>query len=295
MLRALPRPTTGRFEGAMVVHGSDLFILPVYDGRSILEFDASTGAFVRTIAGSRYQLKDITGAITLAGGDNLIIPSLMTSPTDPLKDLSYLTEIDASTGALVKVVRQLPYRFGNIMAMVPDGPDLYVLNQPVMNNQAPSIVELNTSTWALVRVISGEQYKLSDPFSMVLSGGKLFVANSQGAFENRGSVTEVDASTGALARVMDGPAYRLVFPFAVQADGNDLFVLNATALKSPDELGSVTELSAVTGQVVSVYSGAAYDFVGADALAVSGHELFVTNSDGGASPAGYGSVTELRV
>ena len=115
-------PTTGRFEGAMVVHGSDLFILPVYDGRSILEFDASTGAFVRTIAGSRYQLKDITGAITLAGGDNLIIPSLMTSPTDPLKDLSYLTEIDASTGALVKVVRQLPYRFGNIMAMVPDGP-----------------------------------------------------------------------------------------------------------------------------------------------------------------------------
>jgi hypothetical protein len=274
--------------------------LPVYaldEGRSILEFDASTGAFVRTISGPQFQLEDNTGAITLVGGDNLIVPSLMGVATgnDPLKDQSYLTEINASTGALVKVVRQLPYRFGNIMAMVPDGPDLYVLNQPVMTNQAPSIVELNTSTWALVRVISGAQYKLNDPFSMTLSEGKLFVANSQGAFENRGSVTEIDASTGALARVMAGPAYRLVYPFAVQADGSDLFVLNATALKDPDEVGSVTELSAATGQVVNVYSGATYDFVGADALAVSGNELFVTNSDGGASPAGYGSVTELRV
>jgi hypothetical protein len=50
--------------------------------------------------------------------------------------------------------------------------------------------------------------------------------------------------------------------------------------------GGVTELDASTGALVRVISGSSYQFYGAHAMAVSGHDLFVANTAGS-------SVTEL--
>jgi hypothetical protein len=93
-----------------------------------------------------------------------------------------ITELDTSTGALVRVISGPTYGFRSPDALVVAGADLFVANL-----EAGSITELDTSTGALVRVISGPTYEFAGPRAMVLSGHHLFVVNAGG------SVTEFPA------------------------------------------------------------------------------------------------------
>jgi hypothetical protein len=94
-----------------------------------------------------------------------------------------VTEVDASTGALVKVSYGARYRLDAPVAMVLRGSDLFVANGG--NN---SLTEIDASTGALVRVVSGPAYQFDEPSAMVRDGNNLFVANQDGS-----SVTKLPA------------------------------------------------------------------------------------------------------
>jgi len=98
-----------------------------------------------------------------------------------------VTELNASTGALVRVVSD---QFGGPYAMAVAGADLFVAN----HNGTGSVIEFNASRGTPVRVVYGPVYRFNDPDAMAVAGDDLFVANHNGT----GSVTELDASTGAL-------------------------------------------------------------------------------------------------
>ena len=188
-----------------------------------------------------------------------------------------VTELDASTGALVRVILGPAYGFDYPDAMVVAGGHLFVTNSPPSGSG--SVTELDASTGALVRVISGPAYRFDLSHVMAVYGGDVFVANSPPS--GSVSVTELDASTGALVRVISGPVYRFNSPDDMAVYGGDLFVANSSSNGS----GSVTELDASTGALVRVISGSVYRFSGPGAMAVYGSDLFVAN--------GSGSVTEL--
>jgi hypothetical protein len=151
---------------------------------------------------------------------------------------SSVTELDASTGALVRVLSSPAYKFSYPQAMAVAGRDLFVANAT-----GNSVTELDASTGALVKVLSGPAYKFNGPEATAVAGDDLFVGNGGGS-----SVTELDAFTGALVKVLSGPAYKFNEPQGMAVAGGDLFVANGDG-------NSVTELDASTGALVRVLSG----------------------------------------
>ena len=152
-----------------------------------------------------------------------------------------MSEINISTGALVRVIDAPKYGFEEPVGMVADNGDLFVANRGASGpaghpTRGYSITELSASTGALVRVIGGPRYELQ-PWSVTSVGPYIFVANLP-----TDSVTEVKASNGALVRVISGPRYEFDRPRALVGDGDDIVVGN-TAL-------GIALVNTITGGIV---------------------------------------------
>jgi PQQ-like domain len=280
---ALVRVVSGpvyQFNGpfAMVVSGHDLFVANAFGGYhhgfgfgSLTEVDASTGALGRVISAPAYKIgfNGLVGGLVVSGQDLFVASS-----GGGYHGQGSLTELDAATGALVRVISGPTYRFDVPVALTLSGNDLFVANSPI-DHAAGSLTEVDANTGAVVKVISGRAYKFAAPGAIALSGEDLFVANGTGGYHGHGSLTEVDATTGSLVRVISGPAYRfdLGQPAAMVANGRDLFVADGAT-------DSLTEVDAATGALVRVVSGPAYPFNDPSAMALRGDDLFVANRAG---------------
>src|ERR1019366_4238407 len=117
-----------------------------------------------------------------------------------------VTEISASTGTLVRVIRGSSYGFHDPWAITTDRTHVWVRNES-------SVTELSASTGALVKVIRGSRYGFDGSLGAqgITSGG----GHIWGAQEFSNSVTELSASTGALVKVIRGPSYGFHDPWAV--------------------------------------------------------------------------------
>ena len=74
-----------------------------------------------------------------------------------------MTELSASTGALVQVISGSSYGFQYPDGISSDGTDVWVANET-----GSSVTELSASTGALVQVISGSSYGFSGPVRHLL-------------------------------------------------------------------------------------------------------------------------------
>jgi sugar lactone lactonase YvrE len=191
-----------------------------------------------------------------------------------------VSELNATTGAPVRLISGAAYDFDGPDAILTDGTHIFVANGGNLGNQG-CVTELNAATGALVRVLSGTKFKFSGPEALALAGQGLWVASY-----GNDSLTELNTSSGALVRVISGAGFNLAHPDALAVTGKDLWVANYGA-------NSLTELNASTGALVRVVSSPKPDFASPTALVVSGPDLFVTNAQGG--PGNEGSVTELKV
>ncbi len=164
-----------------------------------------------------------------------------------------VTELDASTGAVVQTIFN-PGGNGDgfLYGVSSDGTHVWVTDE--VGN---TVTELDASTGAVVQTIAvGDT-----PYAVSSDGTHVWVAN-----HGSNTVTELDASTGALVRnIRVGPT-----PYALSSDGTHVWVVSPT-------YNSVTELNASTGRVVRTIS------VGGDAVSSDGAHVWVTN----------GEVTEL--
>ena len=242
-----------------------------------------TGALVRVISGPGYQF-DTPDAMVLDGDD------LFVANGGGLGRTGSLTEVNASTGALVRVVPR-PAHFDRPTALVPDGDDLFVANEGGLGSTG-SLTELNALTGAFIKSVSGPRYQFDGPDAMVLEGDDLFVTDESSGTFSAGSLTEVNTATGALVRVV--PLHSSNGPGAMVLDQGDLFVgTNLFVVKGSgsDVEGSLTEVRASTGALVRVVSGARYQwFDTPSAMLADGPELFVAS---GAFFGRTGSVTEV--
>jgi DNA-binding beta-propeller fold protein YncE len=222
-----------------------------------------------------------------------------------------VTELSASTGALVRVIDDPIYKFAYLAGITSSGGHIWVAN-----GIGNSVTELSAATGALVRVIHGSSYGFNDPWQIASDGTHIWVANSHN------SVTELSAATGALVRRIGGSDYGRGGLWDVASDGTHVWVLSydcaVTELLASngalirriqipgwfDGCDSVTigashmwvtsgpwgnavaELSLATGALVRVIEGASYEFKGTCGATLFGGDIWVVNySDN--------SVTEL--
>jgi hypothetical protein len=94
--------------------------------------------------------------------------------------------IDASTGALVRVLSAQQYEFVGPEALALSGPDVMVVSFESAGSGA--VTDLDAGTCRCTVVVSGPKYGFDDPDAIVVDGTEVFVANS-----GDGSVTEFSA------------------------------------------------------------------------------------------------------
>ena len=186
-----------------------------------------------------------------------------------------LTELDASTGAVVQVLSGGTYGLNFPSAVSCDGTHVWVNNvgTGVTSPTSSFLSELDASTGSVVQVIQGASYGFDDPIDISSDGTHVWVTNQQG-----NSVTEVDAATGALVQVINASNDGIYLPTYLSSDGAHVWVSNHN--------NTVTELDAATGDLVQVLSGSSYGFNGTYAIASDGTHVWIANLTGN-------SVTEL--
>jgi len=150
----------------------------------------------------------LSGVHVLGWGFSVPGPSPRTAPTSGSRNSAgnSVTELSASTGALVEVILGAKYGFNGPSAISADGTHVWVVNE---NN---SVTELSASTGALIKVISGSKYGFNVPDAVSSDGTRVWVANGDG-----NSVTELNASTGALVQVISDSSYGFNVPEAVSS------------------------------------------------------------------------------
>jgi hypothetical protein len=164
---------------AMAAAGPDLFVA---NGTGVLELNALTGAAVRKLSASG---SGSPGAMVVAGPDLFVanVARPVGEPPQGTTGGNSVSEVNISTGALVRALSGSRYRFNDPVALTRAGPDVFVANS--IGN---SLTEVDASTGALVRVLSSSEYRFDRPDAMAVAGTELFVANSGG-----NSVTELPA------------------------------------------------------------------------------------------------------
>jgi hypothetical protein len=94
-----------------------------------------------------------------------------------------VTELSASTGNLVRIIRGSNFGFGAPDTITSHGAHIWVVNQ------GGSVTELSASTGSLVKIFSGAAYGFDEPSGFATAGGRVWVANTNGQ-----SVTEFPVS-----------------------------------------------------------------------------------------------------
>ena len=149
------------------------------------------------------------------------------------------------------------------------GPDLFVVN-----NGGNSVSELDLATGSLVRVISGGRYGFNNPGTLAADGQDLFVGErgrtsltTRWRHSISGRSPNSTRSPAALVRVIPASLTGIDQPDAISAAGPDVFVAN---YGGSGGLGSVTQLNASTGIVLSQLSEPVSTIIRPDAMAVTG-------------------------
>lgn len=183
-----------------------------------------------------------------------------------------VSEIAATTGAMVRIVHGGNFGFSSPDAIVADGPDLFVVNG------GGSISEITTSG-TLVRVIRGATYKFAHPVAAVLAKGGLWVVNAAGS-----SLTEVNAANGRfVSRVATTPQNGLYTPDGITFDGTNLWVANS-------HNNTLSEFNAVTGSFVANRTNSlGYGLTNPGPMTFGGRYVYVV-SPPGSSPMVTGIV-----
>ena len=256
---------------------------------SITEINATTGALIRSITAPRYQL---TWPSAIAATPNAIWVANNGSASGGNAP-NAVTEINATTSALIRVISASRYRLTYPAGITTTGNTVWVDN-------GGSVTEINASTGALIRVISAGRYQLTGsaadtgPAGITATGNTVWVDNNgnPNIVGATNTVTEINATTGALIRVISASRYQLTGiygPAGITATGNTVWV----AGNDGGGTNSVTEINAATGALIRVASSSTLDQSGYAVAADSLGAWLVTNEVGGKSAFPGADVTEF--
>jgi hypothetical protein len=306
---------------AIAVDGTHVWVLnnytdygnPANSNWSVVELDAATGALlhVTPIQGAHIATQGSDMDLTSDGTHAWVATwGYWVGQTD---HPGFITEIDASTGAVTRVINEanIDPNFLGAGAISASGGYVWVSGDT-------EVAKINAATGTTVQVIPLSSYGYGNALGYISAiGGKVWMTVDTNLIEldastgallaevpdlvdlplrdypklsadgthvwvvntGRDSVAEVSASTGALVQVIHGNSDQLAEPSAIAVDGTHTWVVNASA-------GSVTELDESTGALVQVISGPLTEFdaalnysMGEDSISADGAHVWVVNPD----------------
>ena len=203
---------------------------------SITEFNALTGAWLRTVSGPRFSFDDPV-AMVVSGGNTFVAD----------KGSNSVSEVRIATGALVRVVARRGL----------DGPDGIAVAAGrvwVADSVTNAATEIAAGSGAVLATRTDAQgsYGFGAPSTVIATGRTIFVASP---FGSSPMVTKLSALSGRPSWFMcntNGPYYfSLLSAFAI--DGNRLWVASRSGANSKTpgaQTGSLTELSTGSGALI---------------------------------------------
>jgi DNA-binding beta-propeller fold protein YncE len=221
---------------ALTTVGNDVLILNSGPVGSITEVSASTGAYILNIRGRTYAL-DNPAAFAVTGTDVFVAN----------KSNNSVTEVDATTGKLIRVVA------GHGLA-APDGVAIGSGNVWVADQFTSGVTEISAITGAVLanKTDANGSYGFWHPTVMISTGANIYVATPLGTSP---MVTKISATTAKPYWFMcntNGPYYfSLLSAFAVA--GAHLWVASRSGANSKipgAATGSLTELSLGSGTLI---------------------------------------------
>jgi hypothetical protein len=253
---------------AIASHGSHLWV--VNFSKNIVELDAHTGTAIRIItAKADGHLEPVS--ISYNAGHLWVISG------------TSVAELNASDGALVRVIRAKSYDFDFDSGPIDfSGEDAWVLNA---HNE--SVTELDTSSGTLIRVVhlhinalaSPTTGVLYSPLDMAISGSRVLVSDLT---VTGNQIIELGTVSGSVIRVIkagNGPWRNTRGILA--ADGDHVWITGST-------YGQLVDLDSRNGSVIRVIKHKVPVVGFVTAMIVDGSHLWITNQDN------TGSVTELN-
>jgi DNA-directed RNA polymerase subunit H (RpoH/RPB5) len=189
------------------------------------------------------------------------------------EDGNYLSELNATSGAVLRTIRGSAYKFNSPSGIATDGRSLWVTN--LVGN---SITEVDATNGSLERVIRPPRIRFTQPQAIFYATGDLWIASGVNA--STSAVVELSASNGSVVRVIRKDIW---WPESINVVGRHVWVgnlANAGGETTGDSTHSVTELNTQTGAIeqsinlVHVGSG-----VQAAAFAPDGEDLWISNGN----------------
>lgn len=263
---------------ALAVVGPHLFVVNE-STNAVVEYSTATGALVKVIDAPADAFHHPDG-IAVSGLDLFVSngneESGMGTTNYSVAQYSSVTELDATTGSLVRVINAPADHLLAPGPIAVGGGHVWVVNQDLDNGV--SLVELDAASGSLVRLYKDTTDGLFGSLGVAVGDGGVWVTNASG---QGAAVTELNETTGSLVRVIKSK-YNLVAPDPVSVDGSRVWVGNIALTDN-----AVSELNASNGSLVRIINGAADGFDGLIALDTGGAHVWVANGSGN-------SITELR-
>jgi outer membrane protein assembly factor BamB len=165
---------------AMAIAGGDLFVLSLTESNSgnniwaLSEVNLGDGQLVRVFPNAVDGISNPSTVYTY--GPYVYVASLGRYRANANLTGSYgpgaVSQIDASSGALVRVIRGTRFDLDSPSALAGHGGRVYVAD-----TGANAITVLDAGTGALVGVLSGKAFNFDAPDGLAVYGGHLYVAN----------------------------------------------------------------------------------------------------------------------
>jgi DNA-binding beta-propeller fold protein YncE len=141
---------------------------------SVTEFDASTGRLVQVLSAARYGFND-PNAVS-SDGTHVWVTNLAAGVkaqrTQHFDLGGSVTEVNASTGGLVRVLTAARYGLNAPMGVSSDRTHVWVANF-----DGNSVTEINASSGALVQVRAAPRYGFALPAGVSSDGSDVWVPN----------------------------------------------------------------------------------------------------------------------
>jgi hypothetical protein len=237
-------------------------------GGAVTEINAVSGHLIRVVSNPAYEF-DSPNAIAV-GGSHLWITNGATPAQPPAfggATGNSVTELNASNGSLVRVIRDPKDKISYPDAVVLLGSHVWV-----GNSLGNSVTELRSSDGSLVRVIAikgaratvGAAALNDSPQSLLVTGSNFLV-------ETGNSVRELEGTNGSQLRDVTTFKNPKNGYCAIAANSSDVWTATCAAS------GSVSEIDIATGDRVRVINAASDDLGQGQGIAFSPGDVWVAS------------------
>ena len=277
---------------AIAVTTTDVWVAN-FLGNSVSEYNSKTGSLVRVIDAKAdgFHRPDgiaVSGTHVWVSNGNRELG--MGTLDYPLARYSSVTELNATNGSLVRVIKAPADHLVEPGPIVVSGSNVWVVNLNATANadssSAVTLVELSAADGSLEHLYTANQDGLSGVLNLTATKSDVWLTNAVGA---EGSVVELNAQSGSLVRIIKAKKDALIAPGPISVDGSHVWIANIRTRKN-----SVVELNSKSGSLVRVINTPADDFNGLLGIATNGSRVWTTNSKGASSGGTTNSVVELN-